>query len=203
MPLIPNSASALCTLSLLDEKRHHEEVCGELGRRVRGVEEERERVTADRARLAGQLQEMIEQLRLETETREALETKARQEVCYSIYEPLTYLVSVLELGAPPYIAGCLCTFVTEFPLPLPHHPSLRPLFPLVTAGCCLPETRTERERDAGQRASSQQVYGGTEGLTGLTVQDGDQVQYMITPPSLQGPCGYTCVCSGGGRSQRI
>ena len=66
--------------SLADEKRHCEEVSGELERRVREGEEEGRRVILERTQIAGQLQEMREQLRNEIQAREEAERRAKQEV---------------------------------------------------------------------------------------------------------------------------
>ncbi|CAI8004578.1 Sodium channel and clathrin linker 1 [Geodia barretti] len=66
--------------SLTEEKRHHEELCGELKRRLREGGEEGERVTRERAQLAGQLRELMEQLRSEREARGAVKRKAKQEL---------------------------------------------------------------------------------------------------------------------------
>ena len=69
------------SLSLAEEKRHREEVCGDLGRRVREGEEAGGKVREERIQLAGQLQKVREQLRSEAQTREEAEARAKQEVC--------------------------------------------------------------------------------------------------------------------------
>ena len=64
----------------MEEKRRHEELCGELRRRVREGEEEGVRGSEERAQLARQARELLEQLSSEREAREAGERKAKQEV---------------------------------------------------------------------------------------------------------------------------
>ena len=56
-------------------------MCGDLGRRVREGEEAGRKVREERTQLAGQLQEVREQLRSEAQTREEAEARAKQEVC--------------------------------------------------------------------------------------------------------------------------